>query len=359
MPDRPAPASSSRVDNNALQQLRSLTYSQLVGAEDSVGLVQRIHRNATAGRQAATSVAKRIQQVSSRLGVARDRVQEAAQHNDGMLEVVSKLTSALQSVRTIAHKSEDVRRLAEDSRLVALNATIESAHAGEQGKGFAVVAGAIRTLATESALVATDISDTLADALVEFETVVRDTRTAMENSARVVAEVRDLISEASGESEGINQTSSRLVKQLQQDEAFGAEAEGQLAKAVDSHADYTTRLLELFGGSSVVELLPEETPAQLRGLTVIDVRRDEEFDGEMGHLKDATLITLDEDFASKLSDLDRNRPYLFVCRSGGRSSRAATIAIEAGFVAVYNLAGGMLRWRQDVGTADLAIPSGG
>jgi hypothetical protein len=53
------------------------------------------------------------------------------------------------------------------------------------------------------------------------------------------------------------------------------------------------------------------------GMQIIDVRRPDEFEGELGHLKGAELICLQDDFAYQIQRLDRSKPYLFVCRSGG------------------------------------------
>ncbi|MBN3820511.1 rhodanese-like domain-containing protein, partial [Paraburkholderia sp. Se-20369] len=46
-------------------------------------------------------------------------------------------------------------------------------------------------------------------------------------------------------------------------------------------------------------------------------------------------------------ELARERPVVTVCRAGGRSAQATVILRQAGFDAVANLGGGMLRWRAD------------
>lgn len=48
---------------------------------------------------------------------------------------------------------------------------------------------------------------------------------------------------------------------------------------------------------------------------------------------------------AQYGDLDRNKPVVTVCRSGGRSAQATVLLRDSGFQRVANLAGDMLRWR--------------
>jgi sulfur dioxygenase len=77
---------------------------------------------------------------------------------------------------------------------------------------------------------------------------------------------------------------------------------------------------------------------------VVDVREPVEYVGPLGHIRGAQLIPLAE-LAARHAELDRVRPVVTVCRSGARSAQAAVLLGKAGFGAVANLAGGMLRWR--------------
>ena len=101
-----------------------------------------------------------------------------------------------------------------------------------------------------------------------------------------------------------------------------------------------------FGG--IWEMTPEtlsETAGPLqRQLQVLDVREVSEFNDTLGHIHGAQLLPLTE-LASRLQELDRQRPVVAVCRSGTRSAQACVLLTRAGFTQVANLAGGMLRWR--------------
>jgi glyoxylase-like metal-dependent hydrolase (beta-lactamase superfamily II)/rhodanese-related sulfurtransferase len=80
-------------------------------------------------------------------------------------------------------------------------------------------------------------------------------------------------------------------------------------------------------------------------VALVDVREPQEFTGELGHVPGAKLVPL-----AKLLDAaagwDRDLEIVLVCRSGGRSARAATELAKRGFRHLYNLRGGMVAWNE-------------
>jgi sulfur dioxygenase len=92
------------------------------------------------------------------------------------------------------------------------------------------------------------------------------------------------------------------------------------------------------------EIEPQWVEEHLKEIEVVDVREREEFNGPLGHIPGARLVPL-KTLADEAKALPRDRPIVTVCRAGGRSAQATTILQRAGFAAVANLAGGMLRWR--------------
>jgi rhodanese-related sulfurtransferase len=86
--------------------------------------------------------------------------------------------------------------------------------------------------------------------------------------------------------------------------------------------------------------------SDVSGFLLVDVRRTEEFNAELGHIKGAVLKTLGPDLENYLETLDRQTNILFICRSGVRSASATLQAINNGFTNVFNMEGGMLGWNQ-------------
>jgi sulfur dioxygenase len=97
--------------------------------------------------------------------------------------------------------------------------------------------------------------------------------------------------------------------------------------------------------SGIWEVRPEWLEEHLQDVQIIDVREAEEFGGVLGHIPGARLVPLDR-IAAGAKDFAKDRPLVTVCRSGARSAQASVLLRKAGFSKVANLAGGMLRWRE-------------
>jgi rhodanese-related sulfurtransferase len=80
---------------------------------------------------------------------------------------------------------------------------------------------------------------------------------------------------------------------------------------------------------------------------LIDVRGTDEFDGDLGHLRDARNIAL-ADLPQRLEELKQfnRRDVILVCRTQMRSAKAAAVLKEAGFRTVVVLRGGMVEWNR-------------
>lgn len=96
-------------------------------------------------------------------------------------DVVTELGKCSQQIGTIV---EAIRKIASQTNLLAINASIEAAHAGEHGRGFAVVANEVRTLAEQSRKAATEIE--------------RMTRSIQQGVAAAIAGMATCVEQAGG-----------------------------------------------------------------------------------------------------------------------------------------------------------------
>ena len=95
------------------------------------------------------------------------------------------------------------------------------------------------------------------------------------------------------------------------------------------------------------EITPQEVQQRLENgeqLNLIDVRETDEV--EAGRIPGITHIPLGL-LEFRTHELDKNKPYIMVCRSGGRSGRATEFLQTQGFD-VTNMNGGMLAWEGEV-----------
>ncbi|MFZ1686252.1 MAG: rhodanese-like domain-containing protein [Flavobacteriales bacterium] len=103
-------------------------------------------------------------------------------------------------------------------------------------------------------------------------------------------------------------------------------------------------------GSSAQQAPAGFTPQQFAAATnkadylLLDVRTPEEW--KTGHLKDAVHIDwYADDFTERVTKLDKLKPVLVYCASGGRSAEAQDAMRDLGFKQVVNLKGGITAWR--------------
>lgn len=96
----------------------------------------------------------------------------------------------------------------------------------------------------------------------------------------------------------------------------------------------------------VPEITPEDLNLHLGHVTLLDVRRPEEFNGELSHIPGSLLVTLGPDLDRFLQSRNKEDEIVFICRSGARSGRATLQSREIGFLNTVNLQGGMLLWNQ-------------
>lgn len=86
------------------------------------------------------------------------------------------------------------------------------------------------------------------------------------------------------------------------------------------------------------------------GLIILDVREASEFVSPPGHIPSAVLLPLGslslDTLKNKVPHVQQDSEIVCVCRSGGRSGRAAQILVEHGFKNVMNMSGGMLAYSE-------------
>ncbi|MBS4208608.1 rhodanese-like domain-containing protein [Bacillus sp. FJAT-50079] len=95
--------------------------------------------------------------------------------------------------------------------------------------------------------------------------------------------------------------------------------------------------------SEIKTITPEEVRNQLiegNNIHLIDVREDDEV--AEGMIPQAVHIKMGE-IPDHLDQLDKDKEYILVCRSGGRSGRVCEFLMEYGYN-VTNMVGGMLEW---------------
>jgi len=230
-------AGNSHQVASAAVQLSSSAEEMATGTEQMSAQAGSI---ATAGEQMAatsTDIARNCSFAANASGMASEAAEAGAVVVDRTIEVMNRIAvrvrQSAEAIDSLGHRSDQIGEIvgtiediADQTNLLALNAAIEAARAGEQGRGFAVVADEVRALAERTTKATKEIGEMI-------RSIQQETRSAVVMMEQGVSEVELGTSEASRSGEALKEILEQVNNVTTQVNQIAIAAEEQTATTLE------------------------------------------------------------------------------------------------------------------------------
>ncbi len=266
---------SSSQELSGLTEVMTLSMSETKeSAQEEFNEIDQLATAMSEMTSTVQTVAEHAQQASSLTENASDQAVTGQRFIQGTVTKISELSQDIsasahavnqveESVDSIGSVVGTIQGISEQTNLLALNAAIEAARAGEAGRGFAVVADEVRNLAQRTQQATVEIQDMI----TQLQSSANSAVGLMEKSVVEAAEGVDLVTNAGSELDGIVEQ----VKQINDMNFQIATAAGQQSSVSEEMSQNLTNVRELVEASvTVVTELLETSEIMQQNATELD-----------------------------------------------------------------------------------------
>ena len=235
--------SQSSHHQNELSGAAASAVEQLVSSISSIAQsAEHVQHQSQESLARATEGNRNLQTLLGEMDVVERAVKEMA----------TSVNDFVRNTESITHMTREVKDIAEQTNLLALNAAIEAARAGEQGRGFAVVADEVRKLAEKSSRSASEIDAITANLSAQSVAVRRSIEEGLshlETSQSAVASVSSVLQATNGSVTEVGHGLDAIAAATEQQRRFSSDVEGSI-EAIAGMARDNTGTVEQTAGAA-------------------------------------------------------------------------------------------------------------
>ena len=249
-----ATSNAASEQQNGSQQIASALYEMTTS-------FQEVAQNAANAEETTNQANESVKKSQEAVNSNRDSINQLSRDIQSAQNVISALAEESQSVAGILNV---IKGIAEQTNLLALNAAIEAARAGEQGRGFAVVADEVRTLAQktqQSTREIEDLIDGLQSKSKDAVSVIQDSCAQAESSVGFAGEVSDQLSSVSGAVSDVFQMNVQIATAAEEQAAVAEDINKNVTHISDISHQTSSDAQAALSASDEVERLVEDLSA--------------------------------------------------------------------------------------------------
>ena len=213
-----AAAQGMRTVSTDLHDTAARSSAQAGQARDAAGAISESVHTAAAGTEQMTASIRQIAQSAAEAARVGQRAGQLAAETEATVTALGDSSTEISNVIKV------ISAVAEQTNLLALNATIEAARAGEAGKGFAVVASEVKDLAQQTGAATEEISR-------RIQAIQADSRAAVESITQITHVVREITDHQAAIAAAVDEQSATTTE-LSQGITAAADAVGNVNHAI-------------------------------------------------------------------------------------------------------------------------------